>query len=350
MMRQQTHLLLDRAAYASTLRGHYGLNLPAYTHWTSPIRRYPDLVNHRQLNAFLKGEALPYTLDQLQELAEHLNEVLEVQRVARETHLKGKADSLARKRADDPRRLDSLDAKGIERVVKVEARSGEDVGDVLRDAVVRRLHEGRLPGICAAALFVEAPRTDGWMALREEIAKWVVDRPENAVTLLHLASQAGWPAPTYHVDQVGGPDHAPVFSGSAVLAAVPSATTPVTWSTQAVLASSRKEARQRAAAALVCALADVDPPVYGDKTPVPAPKPKAPSKQDRDPISLLQEKSQAERLPAPQYAFEMSGPSHAPVVTCVVEFNGRTAMGRASSKQDAKRAAARTLVGQFESV
>jgi ribonuclease R len=46
-----TYLLrsLEKARYAANDRGHYGLGVSAYTHFTSPIRRYPDLHNHRVL-------------------------------------------------------------------------------------------------------------------------------------------------------------------------------------------------------------------------------------------------------------------------------------------------------------
>ena len=45
---------LMRARYAVEPLGHYGLAKPKYTHFTSPIRRYADLVVHRSLFEDLK--------------------------------------------------------------------------------------------------------------------------------------------------------------------------------------------------------------------------------------------------------------------------------------------------------
>jgi ribonuclease R len=42
---------LPRAGYAAACQGHYGLGKPVYCHFTSPIRRYPDLLVHQQLLA-----------------------------------------------------------------------------------------------------------------------------------------------------------------------------------------------------------------------------------------------------------------------------------------------------------
>ena len=46
-----------RAQYSAVNRGHFGLASPCYTHFTSPIRRYPDLVVHRILKGALEGKS-----------------------------------------------------------------------------------------------------------------------------------------------------------------------------------------------------------------------------------------------------------------------------------------------------
>lgn len=51
--------------------GHFGLALRDYTHSTAPNRRFPDLVTSRMLKAMLAGNPPPYSVTELEELAQH---------------------------------------------------------------------------------------------------------------------------------------------------------------------------------------------------------------------------------------------------------------------------------------
>ncbi|MGZ8191540.1 MAG: ribonuclease R [Methylococcaceae bacterium] len=72
----QTVLLrsMSQAVYSPELKGHFGLALDAYAHFTSPIRRYPDLLVHRAIRHCLEGKSVAnfvYGIPDMIMLGEH---------------------------------------------------------------------------------------------------------------------------------------------------------------------------------------------------------------------------------------------------------------------------------------
>ena len=125
------------AAYERELAAHEGLGADAYTHFTSPIRRYPDLIVHRALLAEIGAEefttAPRYT--QLPAIAEHCNE-------------RARAAKKLERRAGDICRVSLLRYK-------------------LRETDLTREITGTISGMSEYGCYVTVDVTDGMLSGRE---------------------------------------------------------------------------------------------------------------------------------------------------------------------------------------
>ncbi|GAB6087459.1 ribonuclease R [Alkaliphilus crotonatoxidans] len=117
---------LKKARYAADNLGHFGLAAEYYCHFTSPIRRYPDLAIHRIIKAFLQGGAESRWLQKAKGLVGYI----------------GEQSSIKERNADEAER-ETVDLKKAEYML-------EKVGEVF---------EGVISGIVSFGMFVELDNT-----------------------------------------------------------------------------------------------------------------------------------------------------------------------------------------------
>ncbi|MBP5658462.1 MAG: ribonuclease R [Paludibacteraceae bacterium] len=65
---------MPKAFYSTHNIGHYGLAFPYYTHFTSPIRRYPDMMVHRLVSKYLLSGKTQSTIGDLEESCRHCSD------------------------------------------------------------------------------------------------------------------------------------------------------------------------------------------------------------------------------------------------------------------------------------
>ncbi len=139
---------MKRAVYRDACGPHFGLASEAYTHFTSPIRRYPDLMVHRMLKCALFGrvEATSAMESAMGQIAEH--------------------SSLAERTAEAAAR-ESQELKLYE---LLEQRIGEEA-------------DGIVSGVVSAGFFVRLEDTsEGFVALRNAGEYWMLDASRRTLT------------------------------------------------------------------------------------------------------------------------------------------------------------------------
>ena len=136
MLRSRMRMVARAATYGPTVHGHHGLQLPVYTHATSPIRRYPDLVTQRILLAAALGRPSPHPFEELSAVAAHVNERVEEERRAKAEYFKQKAHEQTAKQLESAD-FAALPYKQFSRVLQFAVERGETPAGLAEDTARR---------------------------------------------------------------------------------------------------------------------------------------------------------------------------------------------------------------------
>ncbi|NJN23533.1 MAG: RNB domain-containing ribonuclease, partial [Acaryochloridaceae cyanobacterium RL_2_7] len=179
LIRQKLQNWLNKATYEPTLTGHFALNLPAYCHFTSPIRRLPDLINHRIIKAKIHGKRHPYKRNELDQLCKYIGTVAEILGQEREEHHRKRTQQQFSRQLLNPEALEALPEKEFTNVLKHSFRDNNFAP--IRDTAIARLNQGKL---AVQDLFLLLIRGDD--DIRQSVLGEIKEKPEDAPSIIAM--------------------------------------------------------------------------------------------------------------------------------------------------------------------
>lgn len=329
-------LMLNRAFLSRTAVGHFALGLPVYAWFSSPLRRFADLVNQRAVIAHLEGQPnAAYDAEELEELSEHLNELVTAQKEETSSFLLSMSEARARRHQAEGR-LSTVSANEMTAMIKA-AKHARVFDEALVAEIERRLSQGGLTDKDKGRLLLA--HGEGAKAVQAVLLEHLEGAPHKAVSIInYLVSDQEIAQPSFSEGTVGER-----------FAAEVSLTTNTGTLMAKGQATSKKAAAQRAAVGLLAAVADFawTPPAEWDGNSRPkAVKSEGPSSNAK---GDLINHCQVNKLPTPTFDMSREGPPHRPSFTVVASVGvgpariSSSPMVAASKKEAEQKAAADLL-------
>lgn len=332
--------VLGRANYSAFVRGHYALAKPAYTHITSPLRRYADLFNLHQIKAHLAGNGTPRDRDQTEAIALALNETIERRKEERSEGFKNALRRVASE-AVEKGVLSRLADHELVQALKFGVSAGA-LPETLVSEIADRLERETATDKLLDHLFTQVPVGIIPECLRAAFFAWIEGTPARAMHLVMHAQQT-----ELFTIQILAVAQGSCFSATATLAAVDGQA----WVGQGV-AARKKEAEQAAAVSAIAKRLEIDRAPLEPHTPDAVHTSPQATMSSGNPKGALLEICQKKALPGPTFTGSSSGPSHAMRFACEVTLtiDGRALRASVSdcgSKKDAEARASAEMLAQI---
>ena len=359
LIRQKLQNWLNKAEYSPTLVGHFALNLTAYCHFTSPIRRLADLLNHRIVKALIREQPHPYRKFELEQLCTYIATHAQ-QEEETKTFYKRRQKHRYQKQIQsaEAATLAALSTKEFDRLVKHAAK--ENSFEPILAAVQQRLQENELSIQSLYLLLIHS----GDIYLQRQIITVLRQRSADATSLLMLAAEQEpeWTQPEY----VEASEDVPPFQIWAEVFISEQAMT-----TKSPAQSQRKQsARHQASLSWLSAFVENELVSPAQRQPSELPTDTAVQTEEAAPaqspsptthptldnsledgqnfVGLLQELSQSLGWELPTYQFAEASPDFICTCTVLVDDQSFIAKGLATQKKQAKQHASREMIWQLQ--
>ncbi len=187
LVRQKLQSWLNPATYSPAVIGHFALSLSAYTHFTSPIRRVADYVNHRILKAvFIEGKESPYTVEELEAIAEYINRQRNQVKEQREEHYREKRLNQTVTILRNKGKLENLSDKEFSQIVKDSLKVSKL--DKIVPEAISRIKEGTIkPVDLYYLIFGEYNKPENQGLLKEAVLDYLEEKQEQATQIIQIA-------------------------------------------------------------------------------------------------------------------------------------------------------------------
>ncbi len=191
LVRQKLQSWLNPATYSPAVIGHFALCVPAYTHFTSPIRRVADYLNHRILKAVLIGQKQsPYSVEKLNAIAQHINEKKQEVKEKRSEHFREQRLVKTANILSTKETIPTLSDKEFSQILKDSLQVAK-LDKLIPEAKQRLINRTLKPSDLYYLVFADYENFDNRSLIKDELLNYLEEQPTLATQILQIASTIG---------------------------------------------------------------------------------------------------------------------------------------------------------------